>query len=273
MRTFIILIIVIVSCSPKKKESLEQEFTELASNTESTQQMLPSEPNKLYSRVFGQWYTEGNEGVVPHWFEFESKGSNFYSWIDKEEERSELPTGTYEIVSDSILQLHYNEYGQVEKHYLNFYEEDKIVLTPFGPSAGELEFTMKSYKSPPKKWMIPEELTINKIEGVKWLNSNFDGCTRYYIFKEQNNYFEHFNCSMDELDTGRFVIVYDTLKIYEYHLISEVPVALGGTEGTEVRFEYHYILNQDFLRPTFYRDHKYDSEKMEMDTLHQYKRL
>lgn len=121
--------------------------------------------------------------------------------------------------------------------------------------------------------MIPEELTLDKIEGVKWLNSNFDECTRYYVFKKQDNYFEHFNCSMNELDTGRFEIVNDTLKVYEYHLISQVPLKFGGTKGTEVRYEYHYILNQGFLRPTFYKDHKYDFEEMETDTLHQYKRL
>ncbi len=109
-----------------------------------------------------------------------------------------------------------------------------------------------------------EKLSTDLLEDFKWSNSNYDDCTRYYLFKS-NGYFEHWNCSMEQLDTGRFEIQNDTLMIYEYHLKSEIPVHLGGEEGTEIRFKYNYILKDGFLYLVYYRDFKHNYESFESD--------
>ncbi len=128
-------------------------------------------------------------------------------------------------------------------------------------------------KNTAEKGLVPEHLSINKLEGVRWLNPHLDECTRYYEFRHEKHYFEHFNCALNELDTGRFEIINDTLKVYEYHLISQVPATFGGVSGTEIRYEYHYILNQGSLYQTYYRDHRFDYVERKLDTLHKYKRF
>ena len=114
-----------------------------------------------------------------------------------------------------------------------------------------------------------EKISADLLKDFKWTNSNFDDCTRYYKFKE-NGYFEHWNCSMEELDTGRFEIHNDTLMIYEYHLKSQVPVHLGGEEGTEIRYQYNYILKDGFLCLVYYRDFEYNYESFDIDSGHRY---
>ncbi|MEP3390220.1 MAG: hypothetical protein ABJO02_18645 [Reichenbachiella sp.] len=115
------------------------------------------------------------------------------------------------------------------------------------------------------------KLTPQLLSSFEWTNSSYDNCTRYYRFRT-DGYFEHWNCSMEELDTGRFEIIMDTLKVYEYRFKSEVPVHLGGEEGTEVRFQYNYIFRNNALCNTYYKDYRYGTEKYEQDLKRQYKK-
>ncbi|MFT6971993.1 MAG: hypothetical protein ACJAXX_002570 [Roseivirga sp.] len=107
-----------------------------------------------------------------------------------------------------------------------------------------------------------EKITLKILSGFKWTNSNFDDCTRYYQFRT-DGYFEHWNCSMNELDTGVYQIINDTLKLYEYHLKSQVPIRFGGVEGTEIRYQSNYRLKFDTLWSVYYRDYKYNYETFE----------
>jgi len=116
-----------------------------------------------------------------------------------------------------------------------------------------------------------EKLSIDLLENFKWMNSNFDDCSRYYYFKA-DGHFEYWNCSMEQLDTGIFEIQNDTLMIYEYHLKSEIPENLGGEEGTEIRYQYNFILKDGFLYLVYYRDYKYNYESYESDLDFRYTR-
>jgi hypothetical protein len=116
-----------------------------------------------------------------------------------------------------------------------------------------------------------EKISIKLLANHKWINSNFDDCTRYYHF-ESNGKFEHWNCSMEVFETGKYEIQNDTLTVFEYHLKSEIPKQFGGERGTEIRFQYNYILKDGFLCQVYYRDYKNCYESFEVNRDRRYKR-
>ncbi len=109
-------------------------------NVETTAQKPQSVPIILH----GQWKTEGNEGVISSWLEFDSTNMEFYKWLTDEEKPS-VSSGNYEVKSDSILELSYSAYNERQQFVLDSFSQNYIDLYSLGISAGNLIYNRTTY--------------------------------------------------------------------------------------------------------------------------------
>ncbi|MEO1255112.1 MAG: hypothetical protein AAFY41_09535, partial [Bacteroidota bacterium] len=148
----LIISLVLFSCqSSNEQANSEGELTQETSDTEinnSEERDSPrtssSEPSFKPDQLSGQWFSNGNEGVVDHWLEFDNTSKNFYSWLDDELLKS-IPAGTFELENETLT-LNHIEFNEAEKYRINSLTGDQLNLTPMGISAGDLVYSKRTYE-------------------------------------------------------------------------------------------------------------------------------
>ena len=109
--------------------------------------------NTAFVELFGgQWKTEGNEGIVAHWLKFDPTNSLFYKWHN-DEAIPHNPTGKYQIIADTVLQLTYSEYNEKQRFVFENIQNGTIELLPLGVGAGNLIY----------KRGVPNAITFDKV--------------------------------------------------------------------------------------------------------------
>ncbi|MEM9832908.1 MAG: hypothetical protein AAF944_19910 [Bacteroidota bacterium] len=99
----------------------------------------------VHEILHGQWFSEGNEGVVPHWTEFDSFKSTYTMWL-VDEEKPEDSNYTYKLISNDLLEISDISYRDIRQFAFDSINWNYIDLAPLGPSAGKLIYQRKKYK-------------------------------------------------------------------------------------------------------------------------------
>lgn len=148
----LIISLVLFSCqSSNERANNEGELAETTANKEGnnskkndSSQANNSESSFKSDQLSGQWFSDGNEGVVDHWLEFDNASMNFFSWLDDDLMKS-IPAGSFEL-ENKTLTLNHSEFEDVEKYRINSLTDNQLSLTPLGISAGNLIYSKQTYK-------------------------------------------------------------------------------------------------------------------------------
>ena len=119
----LIIALILFSCQTSNEQANSGgELTQETANTETktsekkdSSKASSPEPSFKPEQLSGEWFSEGNEGVVDHWLEFDNASKNFYSWLDDELLKS-IPAGTFELENE-ILTLNHIEFNEAEKYF------------------------------------------------------------------------------------------------------------------------------------------------------------
>ncbi len=126
---FVILITVIACDSPPKENSKSEVPLEV--KDESINEI------SLVGILDGKWKSEGNDGTVSNFLEFESSSKEFYAWV-ADESKPETVSGSYEIIGDTLLQLTYPDFNYQEHFAFDSIAENYLDMFSLGVSAGNL---------------------------------------------------------------------------------------------------------------------------------------
>lgn len=127
------LILLFFSCNNSKEGNQKIENKDVAIKA----------PN-LNKIVIGQWKTEGNEGVVPKWIEFDSLNNEFYSWVEDEVKPSNF-SGSFKIIGDTVIQFIYAEFNEKQQYKINSINKDKLDIISLGISTGSIVYNKTVY--------------------------------------------------------------------------------------------------------------------------------
>lgn len=100
------------------------------------------DPNKV---LHGFWYTDGNEGTVPNWIEFDSTSSEYYTWRAEDVWGDQL-SGSYKVLNNSDLELFNEEYNDIRRYAFDSISSNYFDLSPYGPSAGNSVYVKIRYE-------------------------------------------------------------------------------------------------------------------------------
>ena len=154
----VIILLLMSACSDSKEKSRNEEGNKPAVLS-------------LSKVIEGQWRTEGSEGNVPHWREFDPSNNTFRSWSHKGPKLSK-PDGFYEVIGDTVLQLTYEEEEVTVKYGLDSLSENFLEMWYYGVSASNLVYNRATYEEHHLKDIskdtIAIEGTIIKAEDIGW---------------------------------------------------------------------------------------------------------
>tara|TARA_R110001599_G_scaffold166156_4_gene355617 strand:- start:7895 stop:8197 length:303 start_codon:yes stop_codon:yes gene_type:complete len=85
-------------------------------------------------------------------------------------------------------------------------------------------------------------------------------CIETYTFLDESR-FEYYNCAMNDLRTGDYIIRQDTLIVHVYH-VDNTPSFAGGKGELELRFQYKFLIKRDLLEQIYFKDYKFSHEEI-----------
>lgn len=175
MKIFAPLILIILFSCTKRSESNSEQLKESANEIER------ETDNEIDFNLHlqGIWFTEGNEGVVPNWIEFDTVNMSYSNWNDGELKSNSL-NGEFVIINDSILEVRFAEYNDFQRYAFDSLSTYYIVLFPLGPNAGNLTFTRKKYEDP----KIP---TFETLELSTYINDTIELQNHNLLFQEADS--------------------------------------------------------------------------------------
>lgn len=180
-----LLIFLVFACQIENKTENDK--------VDSYDQSNETEPKRITKKIpslHGTWFTNGNEGIVPSWIEFDSSDFSYYSWLDDEIIAGE-PSGTYKIVEGRIIELDSKEFNYVERHTIDSITSNYMKISSTGVNAGPLEYQRKEYK--PK---------INYSNFLHiYINYALDRTVEYWEFKYGENSLKAKKCTFIEGNT------------------------------------------------------------------------
>lgn len=148
-----ILVTFFYSCSDSTEKKQEAENT-------TSYQLDEVVKSVTFSQVLeGQWSTEGTEASSAQWREFDGSSKEFYSWVDGATRLSK-PSGTYEVIGDTALQLSYTEYNKIVTYRIDSISENYMDLMPYGVSAGNFIYEKKEYQEINLKDVSKDTITV-----------------------------------------------------------------------------------------------------------------
>tara|TARA_B100001250_G_C19591128_1_gene696366 strand:- start:342 stop:761 length:420 start_codon:yes stop_codon:yes gene_type:complete len=127
---YFVIFITVIACDSSSKEKSNSEVP-LEGKEESTEVL------KLVDILDGKWKSEGNDGTVSNFLEFESSSKEFYAWV-ADESKPATVSGSYEIIGDTLLQLTYPEFNYQEHFAFDSIAENYMDMFSLGVSAGNL---------------------------------------------------------------------------------------------------------------------------------------
>ncbi|MFT6246476.1 MAG: hypothetical protein ACI93L_003427 [Cyclobacteriaceae bacterium] len=160
-----LILIIMFSCN-KPTESNSEQAKETLNEIESG----TNDEIDFNFHLQGIWYTEGNEGVVPNWIEFDTVHMSYSNW-NNDELKSNSLDGEFLIINNSILEVRFTEYNDIQRYYFDSLTTYFMVLSPLGPNAGDLTFIRKKYENPKIPTYEALELSIEISDTIK-LQSN-----------------------------------------------------------------------------------------------------
>lgn len=201
--------------------------------------------------LVGQWKTEGNLGVVSNWLEFDSSSNQFYAWLDYEL-RPTNPSGNYQIVSDTILQISYKDYNESKKFAFDSVSQNYIDMWSLGVGAGNLIYERAFYENPEQK-IIFFHLSEHEFDSVADL-PGYEGLYEvsadfgFYVSKVMDSLK---NSSITtELTTKRYIKInqtsLDKFEEFGYGAVFMRHDSVRIEEGIMTDIDYFQIISEFF---------------------------
>lgn len=189
----------------------------------------------------GVWKTEGNEGLVAYWLDFNPETNQFFKWSD-DESKPEKASGTFKIMEDSTLELFYTEYKELQQFKINTINENSFDILSLGVSAGNLIFNKTAYTPP-----VKTETISSPTQGVLKAVYESDFWGRVYLKLEINgktHFFDYYDPKGDgDFEQIKKLIgqnVYLSFRIEEH--IEELDLHINNTS---IHGEYARIKPED----------------------------
>lgn len=151
MRKFIVptltgfIFVLMIACGDSKEKAKQIEVAE--------------ESVALSEVIEGQWKTEGTEATSAQWREFDSSTKEFYSWSFGEP-RGSKPSGTYEIIGDTVLQFLWVEYNEIVKYGFDSVSENYLDMWSYGVGAGNFIYEKMDYVENHLKDVSMDTITV-----------------------------------------------------------------------------------------------------------------
>lgn len=225
-------------------------ITSCSDNIETKKSLSEETSTPVTEFLKGQWKTEGNEGIVSKWLEFDSLKNDFYAWSDEEKRPSSI-SGNFKVIGDSIIEFSYTEYPETQQYAIKSIKDDKLEIISVGVSAGNLVYKKTIYIPKETEKSKNNELTVScKLKAVNesdfwgrvYLVAEIDGEETLFDYYYKDN--EEFN-SLELLIDKRVSISYAIVEAFEgvdlYYDGASIHGKYGGVKTEEDKNRYTSI--------------------------------